>query len=201
MIPPTRQPKPYKRPDGLPFAPGDAWRPLRLVLDDDSLPDPDVALLLSFADAEELELTRTAPGALPRLEPQEPQEDFVPIHRVGPSGGTELFWVRHAAKLAERARRVTEETDIDERSAWRALVLSEASEEMEADGFVTARDLLLEQRSDPYGMHDDIDLAGHPLHGESRLEEGGGDVLGAKVSDGLLPRPPGELALQVTDAG
>ncbi len=144
MIPPTRQPKPYKRPDGLPFAPGDAWRPLRLVLDDDSLPDREVALLLSFADAGELELTRTAPGGMPWLEPQEPQEDFVPIHRVDPSGGIGLFYVWHAAKLA---RGVTEETDIDERSALRALVLSEASEEMEADGFVTARDLLLDQRS------------------------------------------------------
>jgi hypothetical protein len=147
VIPPTRQPQPYKRPDGLPFAPGDAWRPLRLVLDDESVSDSDVALLLSFADAEELELTRTAPGGLPWLKPQEPQEDFVPIHRVDPSGGTGLFWVWHAAKLAERARGLTEETDIDERSAWRALVLSEATEGMEADGFVTARDLLLEQRS------------------------------------------------------
>ncbi len=147
VIPQTRQPQPYRRPDRLPFAQGDGWRPLRLVLDDDSLEGADRDLLLAFADADEIELTRTAPDALPRLEPRPPQEDFVPIHKLTPSDGAGFFWVSDAARLAERARRVAEAGGVDEQMAWRAIVLCEAAEECEADGFVTARTFLLREGS------------------------------------------------------
>lgn len=141
MIPPTRQPRPYRRAERFPFASGEQWRPLRLLLDDDILSDADVAELLNFGHYEEIQLIRTVTDALPRLEIQEPSEDFVPIHEVREHGNG-VFWIWHAARHRERAEAVAAELGIDEQAAYRALVFAAASEEMDADGFVTRRDFL-----------------------------------------------------------
>lgn len=58
-----------------------------------------------------------------------------------------MFWVWNAASLAERARRIVGHAEIDEHAARRALIFAEASEELENDGFVTAREFLLQQNS------------------------------------------------------
>lgn len=141
MIPVTRQPTPYRRADAFPFASGERWRPLRLLLDDDTLSEQDIAGLLNFGHYNEVALTRTAADALPRLEIREPSEDFVPIHEVT-EHGTGLFSVWHAARVRERAQMVATESGVEEETAYRALVFAAASEEMEADGFVTRRDVL-----------------------------------------------------------
>ena len=78
------------------------WRPLRLVLDDDTLTTAESAELLAFGHYTEVELMRTAPDAVPRLEIQEATEDFVPIHTVGSGAG--VFWVWHATRLGRWGR-------------------------------------------------------------------------------------------------
>jgi hypothetical protein len=148
MLPVTRRRRPHMRPNGLTFVRDDRWRPLRLVLDDETLSRDDIGLLLAFVDVPELELVRTAPNELPRFEPQAVQEDFVPIHQVTTSG-VGIFGVWRAADLTAPARDIAEETAIEQGSVWRALVLSEASDEAEADGFVTRRDFLLNGRLEP----------------------------------------------------
>lgn len=128
----TSQPRPHRRAETFPFASGEAWRPLRLVLDDETLAAYEQAELLAFGHYDEIEFTRTAPDALPRLEIQEPTENFVPIQSVGDGGG--VFWVWHAARLRVRARELAATSDADEETAYRALVFAGATEEMDADG-------------------------------------------------------------------
>src|SRR5215208_1637804 len=117
MIPPTRPSRPHRRADAFAFGSGERWRPLRLVLDDDTLTAAELAELLAFGHYPEVELMRTAPDAVPRLEIQEPTENFVPIHSVG--NGTGAFWVWHAARLRARAQEVAGQSDISEEVAYR----------------------------------------------------------------------------------
>ena len=140
MIPPTRPSRPHRRADTFAFGSGEAWRPLRLVLDDDTLTPAESTELLAFDHYPEVELTRTAPDTLPRLEIQEPRDDFVPIHTVGDGAG--VFWVWHAARLRAGALGAASPSDISEEDAYRALVFAAATEEANADGFVTNRELL-----------------------------------------------------------
>ncbi len=142
MIPPTRPSRPHRRADAFAFGNGDAWRPLRLVLDDDTLTPAESADLLAFEHHPEVELMRTAPTALPRFEIQEPTEDFVPIRTVGDRIG--VFWVWHAARLRVRAQVIADRSEISEEDAYRAVVFASAADERDAEGFVTNRDLLLQ---------------------------------------------------------
>jgi len=143
VIPVTRQPNPWRRASGYPFAPGEQRRPLRLLLDDDSLTREDVSELLAFSHYDEVELVHTAQDALPRLEHQDAtDEDFVPIRHIG--DGASLFWVSNAKRIRERARTMAVQEDLGEEVVYRGLVFAEASEEMDADGFVTSRPYLLQ---------------------------------------------------------
>jgi hypothetical protein len=148
MIPPTRPSRPHRRADTFAFGSGKAWRPLRLVLDDDALSTAESAEVLAFGHYPEVDLTRTAPDAVPRLEIQQPTEDFVPIHTVG--NGVGVFWVWHAARLRARAQEIASESDIGEEDAYRALVFAAAAEEADAEGFVTNRAFL---RAEHGGQH------------------------------------------------
>src|SRR5437867_7558771 len=131
MIPSTRQAKPHRRAEGFPFAAGELWRPLRLILDDDTLTADERAELLAFEHYDEVELTRTARDARPRLEVQEPEEDFVPIQTIG--NGVGVSWVPHAAGLRSRAEEVSRRTGISADDAYRAIVFAFAAEEAKAD--------------------------------------------------------------------
>jgi hypothetical protein len=145
MIPSTRPSRPHRRADAFAFGSGEAWRPLRLVIDDDTLTPAEAAELLAFGHHSEVELTRTDPTAVPRLEIQEPNDDFVPIHTV--SDGVGVFWVSHAARLRARAQKAAGQSDIREEDAYRAAVFASATDEAGADGFVTNRDFLLAERA------------------------------------------------------
>lgn len=179
MIPPTRPSLPHRRTDTFAFGSGETWRPLRLVLDDDTLAAAESAELLAFGHYPEVELTRTAPDALPRLEIQEPTEDFVPIHNVG--NGTGLFWVWHAARLRAHAQEVAGQSDISEQDAYRALVFAAAAEEADADGMVTNRVFLrtdpLRQQAPVYTPAEAMALIGLAL----RLH--GNESIGADLAD------------------
>ncbi len=146
MIPSTRPSRPHRRADTFAFGSGDAWRPLRLVLDDDTLTPAESAELLAFGHYPEVELVRTAPDNVPRLEIEEPREDFVPIRRVG--NGVGAFSVWHAARLRAQAQEVA--VEITEEDAYRALVFTRAAEGADADGFVTNHDFLRTE----YGRRD-----------------------------------------------
>lgn len=141
MIPPTRPSRPHRRADAFAFGSGDAWRPLRLVLDDDTLTPAETAELLSFSHYPELELLRTAPNAVPRLEIQEPREGYVPIHTVDDEG-VGVSWVWNAASLRSEAQETASRLEISAEDAYRAVVFASAADEADADGFATNRDLL-----------------------------------------------------------
>ena len=165
MIPQTRLPEGDEWPDGLPFLEArqpdgnlwrddppfsrrDGWRPLRLVLDDDSLTEEDISTVLAFSDYEEVEVWHTDPNVLPHLELQEPSQDYLPIRKIGEPGVSfSSFGVHLTQHLADRARRLAEETGCDEEIVWRLLVLSAAVDQKQVDGFVTRRRLLLDSRS------------------------------------------------------
>lgn len=134
------------RADTFPFAVGERWRPLRLLLDDDTLAEADAAELLNLGRYDEIEFVRTAPAELPRLEIEDPTEDFVPIHTVT-ERGTSVYWVWHAARLREEARKYAVEAGIDENLAYRALVYAASSNELGTDGFVTGSDFLRGDRA------------------------------------------------------
>jgi hypothetical protein len=144
VIPPTRPSRPNRRADTVAFGSGQAWRPLRLLLDDDTLPTAELADFLALGHYPEIELMRTRPDAVPRLEIQEPTEEFVPIHVVGSGAG--VFWVGNATRLRTQAQEVASEFHISEEDAYRTLVFAAASEEVDADGFVTNRDFLRTDR-------------------------------------------------------
>lgn len=141
MIPPTRPSRPHRRADAFAFGSGDAWRPLRLVLDDDTLTPAESAELLSFSRYPELELLRTAPNVIPRLEILEPTENYIPIHTVD-DAGIGVFWVWNATSLRAEAQETANRLEISEEDAYRAVVFASAAEEADADGFVTNRNLL-----------------------------------------------------------
>jgi hypothetical protein len=199
MIPITRQPKPHRRADAFPFATGERWRPLRLVLDDDTLTDDDRDELLAFANYDELELMRTARDALPRLEIQEPREDFVPIHTVG--NGVGVFWVWHAARLRTWAQEVSDRTGISQEEAYRAIVFAAAAEEADADGFVTNRGFLRANHVEPqatlYTPAEAMALIGLALrvHGNARI---GADLADLRLSGSTYHFV---LARELTHAG
>src|SRR5438128_2189076 len=61
MIPPTRPSRPHRRADTFAFGSGETWRPLRLVLDDETLAAAESTELLAVGHYAEVELLRTAP--------------------------------------------------------------------------------------------------------------------------------------------
>jgi hypothetical protein len=109
VIPPTRDGRPFRRVETLSFGKGDKWRPLRLVLDGATLAAEEVELLVSFAQEEELELWRTAPNVLPRLEIGEPFDTFpamggaLSIHDFAPNRNAGVFGVYGTERLRRQA--------------------------------------------------------------------------------------------------
>jgi hypothetical protein len=179
MIPLTRPSRPHRRADTFAFGSGEAWRPLRLVLDEDTLTPGESADLLAFGHYPEVELIRTALDAVPRLEIQEPTEDFVPIRTIG--DGVGVFWVSHAARLRARAQEVAGESEVSEEDAYRALVLAGGAEESDADGLVTNREFLradrVRQQAPVYTPAEAMALVGLAL----RLH--GNESIGADLAD------------------
>jgi hypothetical protein len=117
----------------------DERRPLTLVLDEGSLDEDDLRLLLMLADEPEIELIGTGEGSSRprRLEIASVEQDIVHIHEFSPAGVAIFGVYGTAAALTAEARRVASESDVDDGTVWRALVMSAASREW-ADGLVTA---------------------------------------------------------------
>ncbi len=153
MIPWTRYGRPARRTESSPFATTEPWRPLKLVLDDESLGPDDVALLTNFVSYPELELWRTAPDAYPRFEIDEPFDTTplaiggaVSILTRAEGGGAGVFGVYGLNRLRERADQIAAEHGIAATAALRALTFAAASDEVDADAFVSRRHFLATDR-------------------------------------------------------
>jgi hypothetical protein len=124
------------------------WRPLRLVVDDPSLNADDVSLLDLLATEEELELWHTRPDAMPRLELGQPftgplrTGGALSINAIGEQTGT-LFGIYNVDRLREEAHALAAGSDDAELEILSSLLFAEASDEFDADGFVTRRPYLL----------------------------------------------------------
>jgi hypothetical protein len=150
VIPQTRYGRPARRAEGSAFAAGSERRPLKLVIDDSSLSPDDVALLTSFGEYPEVELWRTAADAFPRFEID---ERFDTPFRMGGAlsiltraegGRAGVFGVYGTERLRRRAEEVAAAEGIPAEEVFRALVFAAASDESDADAFVSRRSFLLE---------------------------------------------------------
>jgi hypothetical protein len=126
------------------------WRPLRLVLDNATLTDEEVALFEMFARDEELEIWHTRADIDPHLEIG---EEFDPGFRVGGArtvnaltreSGT-MFGIYGVDRLRQRAGELAGQSGEPEEDLFNALAFAAASDEMDADGFVTRRSYLLDR--------------------------------------------------------
>jgi hypothetical protein len=134
----------------------DRWRPLRLVLDDATLTDDEVALFATFGEDDELEVWHTRADLGAHLEIGDEFETPFPmggarsIHAVSPESGM-LFGVYGVERLLQRSREIAAVTGEVEDDVFAALAFAAASDEMDADGFVTRRAYVLDRnhQNDP----------------------------------------------------
>lgn len=148
MIPATRYGRPHRRVDVSPFV-LERSRPLRLVLDDATLSDEEVALYETFAEDDELEIWHTRADVDPHLELG---EEFDPGFRVGGArtvnaltreSGT-MFGIYGVDRIRQWAAELASEAGDLEEDVFTALAFATASDEMDADGFVTRRGYILD---------------------------------------------------------
>ena len=125
------------------------WRPLRLVLDDATVTAEEVALFTTFAEDDELEIWHTRPDAEPRLElgdqfdPGFPMGGGRTVNALSTESGV-MFGIYGVDRLRQQASEIAATADEGEDEVFSALLFAAASDEMEADGFVTRRSYLLD---------------------------------------------------------
>lgn len=125
----------------------DRWRPLRLVLDDATLTDEEVGLFDALT-GEELEIWNTRDDFDPHLEIG---QEFDPGFRVGGARTVNalskesamMFGIYGVDRLRERAVELTDHVGEPADDVFTGLAFAAASDEMDADGFVTRRSYLL----------------------------------------------------------
>lgn len=178
MIPATRYGRPHRRVDAAPFV-QQRWRPLRLVVDDSSLAANAVGLLELLAAEEELELWHTRPDAMPRLELGEPftgplrTGGALSVNARGETGTR--FGIYGVDRLREEAHALAAAGGEPEAEVFSALSFAEASNEFNADGFVTRRSYLLSRNGDnqpiTFGPDDAVGLIGLAMraHGNQSI--------------------------------
>jgi hypothetical protein len=144
------------------------WRPLRLVLDDATLTADEIALFATFGEDDELELWHTRADLGAHLEIGDEFETPFPmggarsIHAVSPESGT-LFGIYGVDRLRHRSGEIAAVTAEPEDDVFAALAFAAASDEMDADGFVTRRAYLdRNDENDPvaFGPEDALGLIG-----------------------------------------
>jgi hypothetical protein len=128
----------------------DSWRPLRLVLDDATLTDDEIALFATFGEDDELELWHTRADLGAHLEIGDEFETPFPmggarsVHAVSPESGT-LFGIYGVERLRQRSGEIAAAAAEAEDDVFAALAFAAASDEMDADGFVTRRVYVLDR--------------------------------------------------------
>jgi hypothetical protein len=126
----------------------DRWRPLRLVIDNASVSDEAVALLQTFAEDPELEIWRTRPDLDPHLEIDEEFDTGFPVggsrsvFAISPDSHT-LFGIYGVDRLQRLSAEIATATGEAEADVFASQCFAAASDELDAEGFVTERDYLL----------------------------------------------------------
>ena len=125
------------------------WRPLRLVLDNETLADDEVALFTTLAEDKELEIWHTRADLDAHLEIG---EEFDSGFNMGGSrlartisaerGST--FGIYGVDRLRERANEIVAGGGGDAEAVFMVLAYAAAGNELDADGFVTRRSYLLD---------------------------------------------------------
>ena len=107
----------------------DSWRPLRLVLDDATLTDHEIALFATFGEDDELELWHTRPDLGSHLEiGEEFETPFAmggarSVHVVSTESGT-LFGIHGVERLRQRSGEIAAAAAEAEDDVFAALVRS-----------------------------------------------------------------------------
>lgn len=126
----------------------DRWRPLRLVVDDASVSAENVALLKTFAEDAELEIWHTRADVDPHLEIG---DEFDTGFSMGGSRtvlaisaeSNTMLGIYGVDRLQQLSREIAAQVRRPEAEIFEALCFAAASDELDADGFVTERDYLL----------------------------------------------------------
>jgi hypothetical protein len=167
----------------------DRRRPLRLVLDDPSLSADDVALLRVFAADAELEIWHTRQGIEQHLEVVDDFDTPFPmggsrtVFGISAESST-MFGIYGVDRLREQAAAIAAETGENEEEAFRALAFAAASDELDADGFVTTREYVLAKtgsnRAIAFSPNDAFALIGlvRRAHGNDTL---GSDMMNVRL--------------------
>lgn len=122
------------------------------MLDDATLDSPDVSLLKTFAEDEELDVWHTRGDLEPRLEIKEgfkapaAMGGAMSVHALSREAAT-MFGIYGVERLRQRAAEIVDITDGSEDDVFSALAYAAAADEMDADGYVTRRSYLRESES------------------------------------------------------
>jgi hypothetical protein len=124
------------------------WRPLRLVLDNATLTADEVDLFVTFAEDDELEIWHAGSDLDRHLEIGEEFDSGFNMggarlaHAISAENGV-TFGIYGVDRLRERATEIAAGEDGDAEAVFMALAYAAASDELDADGFVTRRSYLL----------------------------------------------------------
>lgn len=126
----------------------DRWRPLRLVIDDVSVSDGDAALLKTFAEDAELEIWHTRADVDPHVEIGDEFDKGFPmggartVLAISAESST-MLGIYGVDRLEELSIQIAAQVRRPEGEIFEALCFAAASDELDADGFVTERDYLI----------------------------------------------------------
>jgi hypothetical protein len=130
--------------DLSPFGAGENGRPLRIIIDDETVSTgPALDLLQAFSLRPKVELFRTDPATPARVQlgPENTTRDFLTVKYVHPTGAREVA-LGAASSLRSRAQVIAVEHDFDEQETWRALALMNLGRLHEIDAVVCAAPVL-----------------------------------------------------------
>jgi hypothetical protein len=123
-----------------PFGTGETGRPLRIIIDNETVcTDPAVDLLQAFSARPKVELFRTDPAAPARVQlgPENATQDFLKVKYVHPTGSREVA-LGAANSLQSLAQTIAVEHDFDVQETWHALALMNMGRLHEIDAVVCA---------------------------------------------------------------
>jgi hypothetical protein len=130
--------------DLSPFGAGQFGRPLRIVVDSESMaPSPALELLQAFSGRPGVEVFTTDLMSDRRIEfgREDSQRDAVDVRYISPGGETTLV-APAAGSLRTHARMAATEYDLEEQECWRALLLVRVARRHQLDAVVSGAPVL-----------------------------------------------------------
>jgi hypothetical protein len=148
--------------DLSPFGAGENGRPLRIILDEETInAGPALDLLHAFSLRPKVELFATDPAAPARVEhgPENTPRDSLTVKYLHPTGSRERA-LGAASSLKSHAHAAAVEHDLDEQETWRALALMNLGRLHQIDAVVCAAPVLARNE------WSDMSLKGHIVTAE-----------------------------------